>query len=127
MEQNLPRKYYMPYDEISFLIIDDSVAGITALSRRYKFTNGVGVGDSEQKVKENFGNEFHLEEFKVKDLLTYEKEGLVFEIRNDNKTVVEIDVAQKAGDRGKNDEPSGGKVTTQSKLPPGPITVKVTV
>jgi hypothetical protein len=34
---DLPEKYYMPYEDISFLIVNGSVKGITALSPSYKF------------------------------------------------------------------------------------------
>jgi hypothetical protein len=89
---NLPRMYYMHFGDISFYILDDSVEGITAHSPFYKFANGVGVGDSEQKIKEAFGNDFHLEETEWKDFLTYTDNGLVFEIHKDNRTVMEINV-----------------------------------
>ncbi len=79
-------------DGLHLGIVGDSLKGITVLSPRYKFANGLGVGDSEQKVKEHFGNDFDLREFKLKDILTYKKEGLVFVIWNDNKTVIEINV-----------------------------------
>ncbi|MDH4241557.1 MAG: M56 family metallopeptidase, partial [Phycisphaerae bacterium] len=55
---NLPRKYFMHFGDVSFHIVDDSVKGITALSPSYKFANGVRVGDSEQKIKEVFGSDF---------------------------------------------------------------------
>ena len=90
---NLPEKYYMPYDDVSFLIVNDSVKGITALSPSYKFANGVRVGDSEQKIKEAFGNDFHIREFERKDFLTYNDKGLMFEIHKQDRTVMEINVS----------------------------------
>ncbi|MHC4271594.1 MAG: hypothetical protein ACYST2_04700, partial [Planctomycetota bacterium] len=58
----------------------------------YKFTNGLGVGDSEQKIKQAFGDDFHLEEAEWKDFIAYRDKGLVFEIHKDNRTVMEINV-----------------------------------
>ncbi|MHC4647396.1 MAG: hypothetical protein ACYTBJ_18040 [Planctomycetota bacterium] len=89
---NLPKEYFMVYDHISFGVVDDSVEGISALSPLYKFTNGLGVGDSEQKIKQAFGNNFVLKETAGKDFLTYEDEGIQFEIHKDNRTIMEISV-----------------------------------
>ena len=90
---NLPRTYYMLFDDVSFRILDDSVKEITAVSPYYKFTNGLGVGDSEQKIKQTFGDDFHLKETEWKDFLTYEDKGLVFEIDKNDRTVMEIGVS----------------------------------
>jgi hypothetical protein len=49
-------------DGVIIHITDDSVKAITVLRPRYKFANGLGVGDSEQKIKQAFGDNFHLEE-----------------------------------------------------------------
>ncbi|MHC4736735.1 MAG: M56 family metallopeptidase, partial [Planctomycetota bacterium] len=90
---NLPRKYFMHFGDVSFHIVDDSVKGITALSPDYKFTNGVRVGDSEQKIKKVFGNDFHIRESKWKDFLYYRDKGLMFEINKQDRTVMEINVS----------------------------------
>lgn len=90
--ENLPNEYFMVYDDISFGVINDSVEGISALSPLYKFANGLGVGDSDQKIKQAFGNNFVLKETPGKDFLTYEDEGIQFEIHKDNRTVMEISV-----------------------------------
>ena len=90
---NLPRKYFMHYGDVSFHIVDDSVKGITALSPSYKFANGLGVGDSEQKIKQAFGDDFRIREFEKKDFLTYEDKGLMFEINKQDRTVMEINVS----------------------------------
>jgi len=89
---NLPRTYYMSFDNVSFRILDDSVKEITAISPFYRFANGLGVGDSEQKIKQAFGDDFHLKKTWKKDFLTYEGEGLVFEINKNDRTVMEINV-----------------------------------
>ena len=89
---NLPSRYYMVFNDISFLIVDDSVRGITALSSRYKFANGLGVGDSEQEIIQAFGEYYRLKETKWKDFLNYEAQGLSFEIHKSERTVMEINV-----------------------------------
>jgi len=116
---NLPMIYFMVFDDVSFRIADDSVKGITVLSPFYKFTNGLGVGDSEQKIKQAFGDDFH---FKGADFLAYEDEGLTFEIHKKNRTVMEINVSQITGDHADSDAPNSGKSIMLSEQSPGPIT-----
>jgi beta-lactamase regulating signal transducer with metallopeptidase domain len=89
---NLPRKYFMHYGDLSFHIVDDKVKGITVLSPSYKFPNRIKVGDSEQKVKKAFGKDFKIEEGRGKDFLSYKDEYLMFEIHKQNRTVMEINV-----------------------------------
>jgi beta-lactamase regulating signal transducer with metallopeptidase domain len=81
-------------DGVILHITDDSVKAITVLRPRYKFANGLGVGDSEQKIKQAFGDNFHLKETQGKDFLTYKDEGLVFEIYKNSRMVMEITVTQ---------------------------------
>jgi len=90
---DLPEKYYMPYEDISFLIVNGSVKGITALSPSYKLPDGLRVGDSEQKVKEAFGNDFKLKKSERKDYLSYRDKGLMFEISTKDRTIMEINVS----------------------------------
>ncbi|HUU15892.1 MAG TPA: hypothetical protein VMW72_01985 [Sedimentisphaerales bacterium] len=94
---NLPTKYCMYFDDIMFYIVDDSVSRIFVRSPLYKLADGLGVGDSEEKVKQAFGNDFHLREFeKAKnDVLIYEDEGLRFDIRKKDRTVIQIAVTKK--------------------------------
>ncbi len=54
--------------------------------------SGVSVGDSVEKVKQVYGNDFHLREFETKDILTYENKGISFEISRKSGTVIEINV-----------------------------------
>ncbi len=89
---NLPKRYMMSYDDVVFGINDDAVAGITVLSPSYKFAGGLGVGDSAEKVKQVFGSDFQLREFETKDILTYEDQGLSFEIDKNDGKVMEINV-----------------------------------
>ena len=67
---NLPKTYFMRFDDISFEIVDDSVQAIVVHSPFYKFTNGLGVGDSEQEFKQAFGLKFKFEEDQGKLYLT---------------------------------------------------------
>ena len=92
---NLPRKYYMCFEGgISFLIVDGSVKEIGVGEPFYKFTNGLGVGDSEQDIIQAFGDDFRLHESELKDVLIYKDEGLTFEIHKENRTVIEIGVSR---------------------------------
>jgi beta-lactamase regulating signal transducer with metallopeptidase domain len=97
LRDDLPRRYIMSYSDFSFQINEDTVTGITVRSPLYKFTNGLGVGDSEEKIKQAFGSNFQLEEYESKDLLNYQDKGIQFEILNKDKTVAEIDVYQAKG------------------------------
>ena len=90
--EDLPEAYYMGFDDITFLIRDGSVRGIGVGSQLYKFTNGLGVGSSEQRVVETFGEDFHLKDGKSKDFLTYQDEGLEFEISRTRRTVLEMSI-----------------------------------
>lgn len=97
---NLPREYFMVFDNVSFPFCDDLVVKIGVHSSLYKFTNGLGVGDSEQKIKQAFGNDFHLKEGKNNDFLLYRDKGIGFEIHKKNRTVIEISVFQITVDNG---------------------------
>jgi hypothetical protein len=89
---NLPGTYYMSFGDISFRILNNLVKEITVGSPSYKLTNGLRVGDSEQKIKKAFGEDFHIREFELKDFLSYKDEGLMFEIHKQDRTVMEINV-----------------------------------
>jgi hypothetical protein len=92
---NLPKKYYMCFEGgISFLIVDGSVKEIGVGEPIYKFTNGLGVGNSEQSIIQAFGDDFQLHESKWKDFLIYKDEGLTFEIHKEKRTVIEISVSR---------------------------------
>jgi len=115
---NLPEKYYMPYEDISFLIVNDSVKGITALSPSYKFPNGLGVGDSEQKTKQAFGRDFQLDETERKVYLTFKDKGLMFEINKQDRTVMEINVSPLPGSESykKADIPPTSTINEQGRI-----------
>ena len=90
---NPPGQYGMNFGDVSLHIVNDSVKGIITRSPSYKFANGLGVGSSEQKIKQFFGNDFRIQEFKRKDFLHYEDKGLMFEIDKRDRTVREINVS----------------------------------
>ncbi|MCK4850200.1 MAG: hypothetical protein KAT11_02560, partial [Phycisphaerae bacterium] len=92
---NLPKTYFMRFDDISFEIVDDSVQTIVVYSPLYKFTNGLGVGNSKQEFVEAFGLQFQFTEDQGKLYLTYKRKGLEFVIHKKNRTVMEINVSQK--------------------------------
>jgi subtilisin family serine protease len=94
---NLPRRYSMSYEDLVCTISDGVLTGITVFSPSYRFAGGLGVGDSVEKVKQVLGNDFRLEEYPGKDILTYDDKGLSFEIRKDNGTVAEVNVFQPKG------------------------------
>ena len=91
---HLPQRYFMVYGDLSFAVHDDVVTGITAISSSSRFASGLRVGDSVEKVKEVFGYDFQLRESQTIDVLTYEDEGLSFEIRKNDGTVSEINVGR---------------------------------
>ena len=96
--ENLPSKYYMSFGDISFLIDDNEIKEIAALSPYYKFSNGLGVGDLKQKIEQAFGDDFHLSEGSGKDYLDYENKGILFEISKEDKTILEIGIRRTTSD-----------------------------
>ena len=119
---DLPSKYYLCYDDISFLIIegsvreitahspfykiacydsvsfvllDDSIIEITALSPFYEFADGLRVGDSEQRVKNILGDNYRMRETEWKDFLIYDNQGITFEIHKSDRTVMELSFGPK--------------------------------
>ena len=90
---NPPGQYGMRFSGVWVEIVNDKVNGFTVLSPIYKFANGLGVGDSEQKIKQVFGNESRIQEFDRKDMLYYRDKGLMFEIDKRDRTIMEINVS----------------------------------
>jgi len=116
--ENLPEQYFMHFGDISFHISGDSVKEITVLSPSYKLANGLGVGDSEQKIKEAFGDNFQLKVTESKDFLSYEDEGLMFEIHKKDRTVMEINVSPVPGSESyiKADIPPTSTINEQGRI-----------
>lgn len=91
---NLPRIYFMHFDDVSFKIVGGSAQAIVVHSPVYKFNNGLGVGNSEQEFKQAFGLQFKFEEDQGKLYLTYKDKGLQFVIHKENRTVIEFTVTK---------------------------------
>jgi hypothetical protein len=97
---DLPGQYYMSFGDVSFEISDDTVTGIGVHSPLYRFANGLGVGDLEERIKQAFGEDFDLNDTgEIKDYLTYRDEGLQFEIHKQDRTVIELNICQAMGDQ----------------------------
>ncbi|MHC4533695.1 MAG: hypothetical protein ACYS6K_07070, partial [Planctomycetota bacterium] len=91
--ENPPAQYAMRFSGVWVEIVNDKVNGFTVLSPIYKFANGLGVGDSERKIKQFFGNESRIQKFGRKDMLYYADKGLMFEINKRDRTIMEINVS----------------------------------
>ncbi len=96
--EDLPETYYLPYEDVSFCVNEGSVVGVTLLSPRYVFGNGVRVGDSEERIKQAFGPDYTVKETEFKDFLNYEAIGLSFEIDKQDRSVMEINIDPDYGD-----------------------------
>ncbi len=59
-------------------------------------SNGLKVGDAEERVIQTLGKSFHLEEYTYKDFIIYEDRGLTFEIHKKDRTVTEITITQRS-------------------------------
>ena len=90
---NLPKRYFMFYDDISFSIDEEAVTEISTHNPRYKFANGLKVGDSQDRIIQAFGRDFQLDELKTMNCLTYDNKGLYFEIDKENGRIEEISVS----------------------------------
>ncbi|MFC1764153.1 M56 family metallopeptidase [Planctomycetota bacterium] len=111
---NLPDRYFMSYQDISFGIKHDLVQGMTALTNRYRFANGIAVGDSEDEVKQAFGDGYTVEETKWKDFLIYDDLGLSFEINLVTRNVMEINMQPESPI-----EPPSASIASSPILNPG--------
>jgi len=95
---NLPSHSILYFGDISFWLEDGSGRVMIGVqSPLYKLSNGLGVGDSEQKIKQAFGEGFQLEEVLGKDFLCYHASGIGFEIHKKNQTVADIVVYKQEG------------------------------
>ncbi len=92
---NLPRYYVFSFGDVSFWFDDDSVIAVSVRSPVYKLANGLGVGDSEQKMKQAFGEDFDFGLHPT--FLCQHAIGLGFSIHRKNRTVLEIAVYQPEG------------------------------
>jgi len=118
---DLPKRYYIHFDDISFYIVDGAIQGMVVHGPSYQFADGLGMGDPEEKIKQSFGKDYQLKETEGKDYLTYD-EGLEFEIHKKNRTVMEISIYRTMSDHGDSDTPNSDKAKMLSEQSPGPIT-----
>ena len=95
---DLPETYYMLYEDVSFCVNEGNVVGVTLLSPKYVFGNGMRVGDSEAEIERALGSGYVLEESQVKDFLVYEGLGLSFEVDKQDRSVMEINIESDYGD-----------------------------
>ena len=114
--EDLPDKYFLVYEDLSFAVGKGAVGGVTLLSPRYRFGNGIGVGDSEEKIKQAFGPDFVVRETGFKDFLIYESLGVDFEINKQNRLAMEINIAPDYGDPARAQEYANAK-TFAAQLP----------
>ena len=92
---DLPDRYFLLFDELSFLIQQDRVQEVTALSPRWKLASRVAVRASEEEARRAMGPDYVLETSRAKDFLLYPKAGVSFEIDKSKRTVMEISVQPK--------------------------------
>ena len=63
---------------------------IKARSPSYVLANGLGVEDSEEKIKQALGEDFDLSRSPREDYLAYEDKGVALVVQREDKTVIEI-------------------------------------
>ncbi len=104
---NLPRRYIMSFGDISFAMVDDAVIGISSHSPSYKFANGLGVGDSKEKIIEAFDDDFD-----------YDDKGFLVKIDEKSGTVREITVYPADRDDDEDDSREGETSSTVEEVDP---------
>jgi hypothetical protein len=96
--KNLPGKCTLCFGDVSFGIEHDSVIAISVRGPRYKLSNGWGVGDSEQNIKQAFKDFKAREGVGKNNYLCYDAQGLRFAIDEKNQAATEIVVYPKKED-----------------------------
>jgi subtilisin family serine protease len=96
---NLPNHYILIFSNVSFWMSDNSIEGISVHSPLYKLGNGLGVGNSEQDIKQAFGKDFKPREEMGRNYLCYDAKGLAFAIDGKNQTATEIVIYYRRGSR----------------------------
>lgn len=86
---HLPSECLLRFGDVSFSIKHDSVERISVRGPLYKLRNGLGVGDSEQNIKQAFGAVKPREEM-GQHYLCDDARGLAFTIHKKNQTATEI-------------------------------------
>ncbi|MFC1760969.1 M56 family metallopeptidase [Planctomycetota bacterium] len=98
---NLPERFFLAYEDISFGIDNGSVGGITLLDEKYVFSNGMCVGNTEAEIIAALGPDYAKREFENKDFLEYEHLGLMIEIYKPERIAREINIESDYGDPAK--------------------------
>ena len=86
----LPRECILYFGAVFFGIEDDLVDVIGVRGPLYKLSNGFGVGDSAQNIKQAFGEDFKRREEMGRNYLCYDAKGLAFAIEDKSQAVTEI-------------------------------------
>ena len=94
---NLSNKCIFCFGDVSFWIGCDSVDEMSVRGPLYKLSNGLGVGDSEQNIKQTLGNDFKREQFWGNNYLCYDAKGIAFAIHEKNQAATEIVVYHPKG------------------------------
>ncbi len=97
--KNLPDRYYFVYNAVgvSFLFGGGELVEMTAISPRFKFPNGLGVGSTEADVIAAFGAGFARVEGESQDTLVYAEYGVSFRVGRPKRIVWEIVLVQGHG------------------------------
>jgi hypothetical protein len=99
---DLPERFIMEFEGISFGLgafqehEQHRVYGISVDSGSYTMSDGLKVGDAEERVIQTFGKEFSLVDYGYKDFLTYGDRGLIFEVDKKSRTVTKITIRQRS-------------------------------
>jgi hypothetical protein len=88
--QNLPSRCTLCFGDVSFWMEDDSVAAIGVGSPLYRLSNGVGVGNSEQNIRQAFGEDFKPREEMGRKYFCCDAKGFAFATDEKNRAVTEI-------------------------------------
>ena len=94
---DLPKMYYLGFEDISFRIDKDRIVEITLLSPKYVFANGIRPKDTQAKVVAAFGPNYVIKKSVIKDFLIYPQFGLTFEIYKPKRLALEINIKRDYG------------------------------
>jgi hypothetical protein len=121
--ENLPRLYWLEYDNIELKINNNAVQEIRVCTPLYKFANGLGKGVSEEKIKQAFGGDFRLDRYEAMgtEVLTYEGEGVKFSVHEQDRTVGAIWVIRPRGGHRVRETQAGSNAKRSHYPLPGPI------
>jgi hypothetical protein len=96
--KNLPGDCTLCFGDVSFRIEDNSVSRISVRGARYKLSNGLGVGDLDQNIKQAFKGSKAREGEGRENYLCYDAQGIRFAIDEKSQATTEIVVCPKRED-----------------------------